>query len=1007
MKKLVLALAVPFLAAVPFVLERPSTAERTESVLARPALAPSSNVVAPRQLVDTTTIAPAGTWQCEGGSLSRSRLTETRAIEKGPLDVMATIQPEGELDAEPVYDSRYVVTVSADSKGKRVLEVFDIETGKRRGGAKKLDIDERVSPCYVDGLVAVRSALDEIEVYKVGRGGLSRSWAIDSKEGDFGHPILVDGDVVVMRGDAIERWQMRKSSPEWSTSGVFRGALALDDESLYAVEYDRKTNAAQLVELDVTDGSERSRRGVGQREGGTPLFPGRDIVAVNGKFAVVFAESRVKLEGGMSSQSVGVDLSAPANAESTAGVALTTFMIDPPAMLGTAWMSFYDMPSEGRMALVSNGTMPDGESEQRGPMVLASAQTHNEVLKNHQAPVFAQNVSYFAGLAWDLPSQRVLWREKGMEGAKLFPGKECVLAVRDGTSIEIWRRHRDPAPQLAIVAQNRPSAAKGVLVLRDGEVETGNFELRGEGDALEIAKVGSGSSRGYPVSNVFFAAHDDGTVLYAADREALLDGIDDVVGEAQLESIDKLVSVAAKCGDLPLMTQVLVKALQLGSEKTDKLEEAIVDAREKKPRANEKNMERTREGLAELRGVRRDMAWHSLEALWREPKEGERVAREIYALLGVTLGADPGFEPARERLAALLPEGIELPEDESVVEWTAFAEANALHPVSMWVPPQSFDKALTWEQERLDDASRWREDIIGFRTENLFVITPLARPGSVARCLVLSEQLCSILSKIFAGGDNERDTRHPLVMYLFESKEEYLRVSAGESKEDQAGLAWTAGHYNPREGVSRLFLPADEDADWSSVTETLLHELTHHWIDQRCTRIPAGIDKDARFNQPGYWIVEGFASLLEDFQLDPFAETYESTSARSSRLDLVTNANDTQLLIWKKLFRCEHSKMFGLQMDSTEPVALTWMLGPMALPGGVGFFYAQSSTVCHYCFNAEGGALRDELVDYVVNYYCGNAEMMDVEKAFGMTEEELGKRAVKWAREYVRSSIGD
>src|SRR5690606_36067261 len=136
-----------------------------------------------------------------------------RPVEKGPLDIAATIEPEGELDAEPVYDSRYVVTVSIDTKNKRVLEVFDIESGKRRGGAKKLDIDERVSPCYVDGLVAVRAGLKTIEVYKVGRGGLSKSWSIDSKEGDFGHPILVDADVVVMRGDAVERWKMRKSSP--------------------------------------------------------------------------------------------------------------------------------------------------------------------------------------------------------------------------------------------------------------------------------------------------------------------------------------------------------------------------------------------------------------------------------------------------------------------------------------------------------------------------------------------------------------------------------------------------------------------------------------------------------------------------------------------------------------------------------------------------------------------------------------------------------------------------
>jgi hypothetical protein len=58
-----------------------------------------------------------------------------------------------------------------------------------------------------------------------------------------------------------------------------------------------------------------------------------------------------------------------------------------------------------------------------------------------------------------------------------------------------------------------------------------------------------------------------------------------------------------------------------------------------------------------------------------------------------------------------------------------------------------------------------------------------------------------------------------------------------------------------------------------------------------------------------------------------------------------------------------------------------------------------------YLYHGEGGRYRGQLYDYVVNYYTGNADMLPIDAAFGMSEEELGKRAAEFARKVVKDSL--
>jgi hypothetical protein len=980
-----------------------------------PLAAPSPEPFA-AQLQTDPSIAPRDTWSCLGGSLSRTRFTDTRAVLQGPLEMRFDIEPMGELEGEPLLDADRIVTVSVDSSGKRRLEVFGLENGLRIGEAKELAATEPVHACMVDGEIAVRSAAGQIEVYSIGKNGLRRSRNLKAPAGStFGHPILLGDDVIVALGDSIVRYGPKGAKPVWTAEGAFRGHLTLVGTTLYALEYDTGSGAAKLAKIDAETGAIAERRNVGRRQGGAPALPGDDLVAVHGKFAVVFGSAKFALETGISSLSAAFDLTR----EPGSGSALTgsTFMSHPPAIFARGWMGFYEHPIDGRSIQAMLASAPGQNPTQ--PVRLASQGWHEELLRFRQAPAFARGVTYFAGLAWDAGTSRILWRDKRLEGADLLPARDSVLAIRSKRTIEIWRRVRPVQDDAGIVARVAPATAEeGLLLLRDGDLERGKFMLSGEGKSLEVMKVGDAASRGWRARDVAFAGLLDGTVLYAADRDQLADGIDAVARERQVAIAEKACGQAEKSGDPGTMVRVFGLANELGVEEKalDKLEKAMEKARDGTPKVSEKSVEAAKESLAEIKSVRAEIAYRALESLWVDPAERlsseeaeetdrfaadatRRVPRHVYQLLALVLEADHDHESAREKLALLLPEDVDLPEGRRVVDWTTFAEFNAYYPVELHFPPRDYKGELSWEQEKLDNATaNWRDDIIGYRTEKLFVISPVESAGAIARCLALSEQLCRILESMYVGGSHERNTFDPLVVYLYGTREEYLKQSG-------PGLEWTAGHYNLQTQISRLYVSGDDEDVWGEVTEVLMHELTHHWLDVRNPRIPEETNQERIGTQKGYWIVEGFASLLQYFKPDPFTGEYTTLDPRGDRIDNVANARDDQLLPWKVLFRREHVNLLGLEGHSFDALPLTWSLGSLTTPGGVGLFYAQSAVVCMYLYHGEGGRYRGQLYDYVVNYYTGNADMLPIDAAFGMSEEELGKRAAEFARKVVKDSL--
>ena len=118
-----------------------------------------------------------------------------------------------------------------------------------------------------------------------------------------------------------------------------------------------------------------------------------------------------------------------------------------------------------------------------------------------------------------------------------------------------------------------------------------------------------------------------------------------------------------------------------------------------------------------------------------------------------------------------------------------------------------------------------------------------------------------------AGRMPGRKTPLPLALLLYETQNEYVTQSQRAGSLPEIARGWMAGHYSPSERLSRMFVP-ERDARSEALLETYAHELTHHWLD---TRAPFDVPRrtsDAR-RLPGFWVVEGFATMLEEFRLDP------------------------------------------------------------------------------------------------------------------------------------------
>jgi hypothetical protein len=356
---------------------------------------------------------------------------------------------------------------------------------------------------------------------------------------------------------------------------------------------------------------------------------------------------------------------------------------------------------------------------------------------------------------------------------------------------------------------------------------------------------------------------------------------------------------------------------------------------------------------------------------------------------------DPESEAVAAMVRSLIPEEAPRSREIDVASWLDFLEAQAATPVHFIAPPPEGKGGEGFEERALArEIAGWRGDVSGYRTGNLLIVTPPGRPGAVAAALGIGELVCRVLEEMVGedGATGERP-RDPMMLLLYESKESYVTQSQRQRSAPEIARGWTAGHFDPAEGVSRMFVP-EAGEKYANLLEVYAHELTHHWLDARApfaSTLPAA-------SQPGFWIAEGFPVMLSEFHLDPERGSWDPRNPRASSLDVVANATPEQLIPWSRLFSLSQEEFTRLSLRPDRTVPRTWQLGVTADKCEIEFFYAQAGAACHFLFRGENETHRAELLQYLRDWYEQRESALDPAGAFGLRAETLGDRVTAFAR---------
>ncbi len=470
----------------------------------------------------------------------------------------------------------------------------------------------------------------------------------------------------------------------------------------------------------------------------------------------------------------------------------------------------------------------------------------------------------------------------------------------------------------------------------------------------------------------------------------------------------KLVDESIGAADWDLATELLARCRDL------RIEEPLATKREKDIATGRKNV-RLRADAGKAAKVRSaadavaEVALDDVQQLvagWAST----RPALDVRHGLRFVLEQQPAHAATVALVRGMLPKDIAAPEPFHAADWLDFLSAAAHRQVTFLdakvdeFADKSLDSVTAQnKQQLLEWRSRWRPDLQALRSDRLLLFSPISAPGSLARALATGELVCDALESMFADLPRVRHDPRPMLVFIYPDRKEYVSES---KKLGFDSAEWTAGYYsdhlNELVAKSRMFVPSD-DAGFVAVLPTLAHELTHQWLMDRCAAFTPD-PVQARVGPRAFWIVEGFASLLEQFEFDFARNRFQLGGGGLDRVDLVASATDIQLLDWAWLTGARRMDYDRLTANQAQTAAI-----PSSVRLGLGFktrrldlFYAQAAMLCRYLYEAEDGRYRRALLDFVVAYYTGNTDKLGFEGAFGIAPKELGPKVAAYAKALLR-----
>ncbi len=530
-------------------------------------------------------------------------------------------------------------------------------------------------------------------------------------------------------------------------------------------------------------------------------------------------------------------------------------------------------------------------------------------------------------------------------------------------------------------------AAADTVVLRDRTILEGPVA---KGDAsLTVA------GRAVPLDEVLLWEDDKGLALHAPSFEAQLDACRAIAVRDRLALCRKLFPEAVAAGAVDAAREMLVLAAMSGlpAKEAADWDKRLLSAERKEgapgaaPDAgivlSDLLCKRAKAELDAGEG-HEYRGWQLLRAALRMNEKNEAALAILegiapeYPPFGSTAEGRP--DPAKGRRIWL--------------DWQVDVLRGEVRPLGRRAPDMQRARTV------------WRKDLNGVETREegaeIVFLTPIDdRTEILGKCVRYAKITSRALAKIFATDNPRRDDNEPLVIYFFESRDEYVQSLGGNPM-----ARMSLGVYSRSDNVSRFFWPETPDAT-REVRRVFVHELTHHWIERRNPRWHASDFSTAenRGIVPGYWVVEGFATFIEEgsYDIDTYKWSHFAPHANSLSVVAAISRDKGKLIDWERLFGLSQAKAQGEWVTKTGVVATAkkpWGITPQPF-GEARLFYEQSAAACHYLYWAENGKYRQQLIDFMTAHYTAKREGTDIKTAFGLTPKDLGARIEEFARKVV------
>ncbi|MFO0932946.1 MAG: hypothetical protein U1E39_09580 [Planctomycetota bacterium] len=947
---------------------------------------------------DPMALAPDGEWPMQDGCPARTRATPTR-VPIGDLEVAWTFATDETICGDPCVVGERVYVATFGAEGPPNLIALRLSDGAVIAKASVPGRGPAIA-AHRDMVVAVGGA--QASVLRVSGDG-SAPTVLTRFPARFS-PVIVGGDLMTVGPAFVELRRMGAEEPHWlrRLDGRALGPPTIRDGTVYVVttrEVKGYEGTQSRIERFRLDGENLAPIVLGWDADGSQRFIASTVIAAPDELMLLHAPG-FRLKDGAVGTGARIDL----------GVTSSVHFLDieaTPLVWGGSSIVRY-RPLDGKQVLLRSDPREHPDERKTGGwrwFPLATEARHAELLTGELPGIVAGGVVMLPGGSFEVASRRLVESWRTPRYTRRLPVREAVLEIA-GREVRALRRSKasraeDVGPRLPRDADAKAVAIPGgAVVLVDGSARAGDLTYS-PAEGL-LAGVGKEKLRHDDLGLVL---DREGRVVHGPDPRFIARRVRTAAAARAKGEWVALAKKAVATRSAPVLAAAIDEAVARGARPDEVASLRKEVAKLEKPQGAPPKVD-----PAKVADIERATA--ALEA-----KERAALRTALFALpadtpvpyraplLRAVLADTPDDPEVAAWLRARLPAGFDPGAEVAPSAWLDLIEATVQAPVTI-LASKPEGGTLTMD-ERTFGALRaaWRPDLVALRSERLLLVTPVARPSRIARCLSLGELVCSTLDGLFQVTGEQTRLIDPLVVQLFETKEEYVARSPADADGSESGrawLTWTLGHYDGGEGISRLYVPPGDDP-FDGVMETLAHELTHHWLDQRMPRPRECRGKRGKSTSPCYFLEEGFATMVEEFVYDVAARTFDTKNPRADSLDTV--AQSSQLLDWTRVVEMTPAEFRRLGHAFEHEVPSRWTLDSGRRLSETNLFYAQGAAICHYLWNAEGGKHRELLRAWVRDLHCDRVAPGETQRRLNLTPAQLGRTVVAWAKQVT--SPGD